>query len=126
MSNDLHCYHCGTSLERLPLPLGRRDECPECERSLHVCRMCVYYDPHESTKQCTEDDAEEVKDKKAANFCEYFKPDPSAFEPSGYDAEQQAARELDSLFGDESSSETPSASDARDEALKDAEALFKK
>jgi hypothetical protein len=97
---DLYCYHCGQSLAKLSLPLGRRDECPSCSRQLHVCLMCVHYDVRETTKQCREDDAEEVRDKAKANFCEYFSPNPAAFDPSALTAERRARNELDALFGD--------------------------
>ena len=69
---DVVCWRCGTGLEQLSLPLSRLDECPECVVHLHVCRMCKNFDPA-ITKSCSEDDAEEVRDKQAANFCDYFK-----------------------------------------------------
>lgn len=87
--------------------------------------MCIHYDPREATKQCHEDDAEEVNDKMAANFCEYFKPNPEAFDPTGFDAEQRAAQELESLFADDTST-AAATPDASEEALRDAEALFRK
>ncbi len=97
-SNDLGCWRCGASLAKLTLPLSRLDECPECSMPLHVCRMCVHYDPTVA-RQCREDDAEEVKEKERPNFCDYFRPSVTAFESSAIDAERKAREELDSLFG---------------------------
>ena len=79
MAHDLRCYRCGESLAALTLPLARLDECPKCHVHLHVCRMCERYAPRKP-KGCSEDDAIEVRDKKAANFCDYFKPTPRAFD----------------------------------------------
>jgi hypothetical protein len=45
MTHAIACFRCGASLAALSLPLSRRDECPECTASLHVCRMCRHFDP---------------------------------------------------------------------------------
>ena len=131
MSQRLSCYRCGYSLDALPLPLGRRDECPSCVAELHVCRMCLMYDPREPTG-CTEEDALEVLDKAHANFCDYFKPNPDAHSPGLMQAHNRAASELAALFG-----EAPpdggqravragaTAAEDEDEALSRAEDLFK-
>ena len=104
MRELLFCYRCGHSLETLPLPLGRRDECPNCVAELHVCRMCLLYDPREPTG-CSEEDALEVFEKERANFCDYFKPDPDAYSPGLVEAQSRAESQLASLFGDERASE---------------------
>ena len=70
---SLNCWHCGESLTGIPLPFGRREECPKCAASLHVCRLCEFYDKGTS-KDCREPVADEVSDKEAANFCDYFRP----------------------------------------------------
>ena len=97
MAHGLRCWRCGESLASLALPFGRVDECPKCHVHLHVCRMCVYYAPRKP-KGCSEDDAIEVRDKKAVNFCDYFKPSPSAFDSADQQAEQKAKSALDDLF----------------------------
>ena len=99
MAGQLLCYRCGASLQELPLPLGRLDECPACSVQLHCCRMCVYYDPR-VPRQCREDDAEDVRDKFTANFCDYFKPSPDAHDPRFAAADARARDALASLFGD--------------------------
>ncbi|HEY8519545.1 MAG TPA: hypothetical protein VIN61_05665 [Gammaproteobacteria bacterium] len=97
MPVELHCYRCGASLAKLSLPLSRRDECPQCRAELHVCRMCVNYDKR-WRRACREDDAEEVKDKEKANFCDYFKPSPNAYDPAEREAADAARAALDALF----------------------------
>ena len=98
--SELLCWRCGSSLAKLSLPLSRLDECPECSVHLHVCRLCEFYDPA-VTKACREDDAEEVRDKQAANFCDYFRPTGNAFDANLAGADDAARRQLDSLFGDD-------------------------
>ena len=97
MAHELRCYRCGESLAALSLPLTRLDECPKCRAQLHVCRMCERFAPR-LPKGCTEDDAPDVRDKKSANFCDYFRPSAKAYDPSELTAEQAAKAQLDALF----------------------------
>ena len=119
MADNLFCFRCGATLEKLSLPLSRRDECPECSIHVHVCRMCIYFDPV-VPKQCREDDAEEVTDKEKVNFCEWFKPSGDAFDPARAGQAVRAKSDLAALFSDE----TQSGSEP-DAATLDAEDLFK-
>lgn len=99
MSHAIACYRCGASLQGLSLPLSRRDQCPECWCELHVCKMCISFD-RQVPRQCREDGADDVTDKDRANFCDWFQPSETAFDPSRK-SEADAAREaLDALFGD--------------------------
>lgn len=86
--------------------------------------MCAHYDPAETSKQCTEDDAERVHDKVNANFCDYFEPSTTAFTGAGHSAEQKARAELEALFGTPSGDRGASKGTGGDDALKDAQALF--
>ena len=119
VANSLGCFRCGASLEALTLPIGRRDECPECAVHLHVCRMCIFFDP-QVPKQCREDDAEEVFEKEKVNFCEWYKPSADAFDPVRAREATEAKSALAALFGDEPD-EKPSANALQ----QDAEDLFK-
>ena len=95
---ELRCYRCGGSLAALSLPLARLDQCPACSVDLHVCRMCRHYAPAKPDA-CDEDDAIAVGNKTAANFCEWFVPDPGAFDGREQHADDAARRQLASLFG---------------------------
>ena len=100
MAHSIACYRCGESLAALSLPLSRQDQCPACSADLHVCRMCVHFDRN-VPRQCREDGAEDVTEKERSNFCDWFKPSDTAFDPSRK-AEADAAQDaLAALFGDD-------------------------
>lgn len=100
MTDKLACYRCGASLEALSLPLSRRDQCPGCGADLHVCKMCVNYDPR-VPRQCREDGAEDVTDKEKSNFCDWFEPSAAAFDPARKSEADAARAALAALFGDD-------------------------
>ncbi|MDJ0907860.1 MAG: hypothetical protein QNI99_01610 [Woeseiaceae bacterium] len=114
MTHSIACYRCGASLAALSLPFSRQDECPSCQNYLHVCRMCVFFDPA-VPRQCREDDAEDVTEKERLNFCDYFKPSETAFDGARKREADAAHAQLDALFGDgeapEPSSDTSAAED---------------
>lgn len=122
---QLRCYRCGHSLAALSLPLSRLEECPSCTVHLHVCRMCRNYAPRRPSG-CSEDDAPDVRDKTSANFCDYFKPSPSAFDPAPAAADARARADLDALFGGGAREAQQPPSDGGDPAIAIAEALFKR
>lgn len=83
--------------------------------------MCVFFDPAVA-EQCAEDDADEVKNKKGSNFCDYFKSGTDQFDPAPVAAENKAKNALGALFGDasEDADEQPGS-----DASNDAEDLFR-
>ena len=119
MDASLQCYRCGASLEALSLPLSRQDQCPDCFVYLHCCRLCTYFDPG-IPEQCREDDADEVKNKENANFCDYFRPNPTAHDSRYVREETQARSQLDALFGGADDGDG-----GTDDSLGAAEDLFK-
>ena len=124
MTETYVCWKCGGPLLDLLFPLPRHEECPHCQAQLHVCRMCIFFDSA-SAQQCREPVAELVSDKQRANFCGYFQINPHAFTAST-DQAVASGRELDALFGSESSeaaSETRSDESPVNEKLDE---LFKK
>ncbi|MBN1237076.1 MAG: hypothetical protein JXB36_01170 [Gammaproteobacteria bacterium] len=130
MADPLRCYRCGASLAELSLPLSRLDECPACRAELHVCRMCTHYSPR-LAEGCDEDDAPDVRDRAAANFCDYFRPDPHAYDSSAADPDAAARAQLEALFGDAPADGAEQAGpqehdDSNDAARRAAEALFRK
>lgn len=97
MSQDIACFRCGASLSALSLPFSRRDQCPQCGVDLKVCKMCCHFDPA-APEQCREDDAEDIKEKELANFCEWFTPSEKAFDPQRKSEADQALESLEALF----------------------------
>lgn len=93
----LTCWHCGTELEGVPLPIGRQEECPHCSSSLHVCRMCEFFD-RSASRMCREPMADEVTDKEHTNFCDYFRPRAGLTGSADEEAATSRAR-LEALFG---------------------------
>ena len=117
MASELVCWKCGASLRGLPLPLSRMAECPQCKAELHVCRMCQFFAAH-TTRQCSEIRAEEVIKKDQANYCDWFKPRPGAFDARAQTKAASSKSKLDALFGG------AAATDVKDPARDVAESLF--
>ena len=95
-ANTLVCWKCGESIAYLRPPIGRREYCKACKAELHVCRLCVEFD-RSYANQCREPIAEEVRDKERSNYCDFFKPRPSAFVAPSSDVET-AKTALQDLF----------------------------
>ncbi len=64
------CFKCGTVIEIEKV--SRRDECPQCGSDLRVCLNCAFYAASRSNA-CEEPQAEIVKDKDKANYCDFFR-----------------------------------------------------
>ena len=65
------CANCGKELS-IEGKVSRSDTCSFCHAYLRSCVNCVFYAPGYHN-ECKETQAELVSDKKASNFCEYFK-----------------------------------------------------
>jgi hypothetical protein len=79
-----HCHKCGWEWE-LHRPPGRSETCLRCQADLKVCLNW----------------AEEVAEKAAANFCEYFEMVRREYVARGEDNRETRARDaLKKLFGD--------------------------
>ena len=98
MTQTPTCWKCGTSLVEVPVPFPRIAECPACGGDLHVCRMCVFFDPG-VRRGCKEPVAEDVSDRERANFCGYFTVAHGLGPGADAGASHAARAELDSLFG---------------------------
>jgi hypothetical protein len=70
--SEVLCFHCKKKVPLL-VALGRKEECPFCRWDLHVCRNCEFFDS-QSYNECREPQAEVVREKERANFCDYFRP----------------------------------------------------
>ncbi len=90
----MNCFHCGRAIE-VKERVGFRDECPQCDRPLHVCRNCGFHEPG-LNNDCRETQAERVVEKDRANFCEYFIPSGAVRAQSS--SANAARANLESLF----------------------------
>ena len=117
MTHNIACFRCGASLAALSLPFSRQDACPSCHVHLHVCRMCLYFDPN-VPRQCTEDDAEDVTEKERLNFCDYYKPSDSAFDGAHKREADAAQAQLEALFGDGDAPEPTADTSAAEDLFK--------
>lgn len=117
MAALLVCWKCGAELRGVPLPLSRTAECPACKAELHVCRLCQFFDAR-TIRQCSEIRAEEIIKKDQANYCDWFKPRPNAYDVRAQAKATTAKSKLDALFG----GATPE--EAADPARAAAERLF--
>jgi hypothetical protein len=91
----MNCWHCGTEIDARER-IGFRAQCPSCDRDLHVCRNCEFYDPSYNN-QCRETSAERVVEKERFNFCEYFSPSHASTRKAPA-ATVSARDKLDALF----------------------------
>ena len=72
MINTIICWQCKNEIEP-PEKITRQTECPECSTPIKCCFHCRFYDK-DVFHQCVESQAEWVRYKEKANFCEYFQP----------------------------------------------------
>lgn len=97
---QFNCWKCNESIQ-LPAGarVGTRDTCPRCNADLHACRNCDFYDPSKNN-QCSEPQAEWVRDKEAANYCDYYRPNPTLLARGGRSGSpsESAKKKFDSLF----------------------------
>jgi hypothetical protein len=95
------CWKCKTNIEK-PEIITRSSDCPVCGASLRCCKNCIYFDVG-SHYDCHETVDELVKDKEAANFCDYFKAKiifSSDTNTSQADKISKARDAFAALFGD--------------------------
>ena len=72
-----------------------KDECFSCKTDLHVCIYCVFFDEGKSN-QCREPQADYVKERDRANYCEYFRfKETDGAKPSG---KEEAEKLFSRLF----------------------------
>ncbi len=97
-TETITCWRCGAVLDEALFPLRREEVCPACDADLHVCKLCLFYNPSVSDA-CDEPIAGAVTNKERANFCDYFKPAPGVHRERVAGAGAKARAELDALFG---------------------------
>lgn len=122
----IQCWKCGTTLRNLLLPFSRYEECSTCNADLHACISCKNYAPA-LADSCSEDRAEFVLDNEKANFCDFFKVNPKAYNKKDDAAAAAARASLAELFSEEAeaAAETASSPTAEaDKALAELKSLF--
>lgn len=71
--SEINCYSCQAPLDfEAGQKLARLEECSSCYASLHVCKMCRFFD-ETAYNGCSEPMAPRIVEKDKANFCEFFK-----------------------------------------------------
>jgi hypothetical protein len=92
------CHRCGGEIA-LSGKVSRLDSCTKCDSDLHVCLNCNFFDPF-APNQCREPQAELVRDKEKANFCDYFTPNQKrgASTPAGKSKTDEARDAFKNLF----------------------------
>lgn len=88
------CFKCKKELSP-GREIGRRDVCPFCSADLHCCLNCRFYD-RSASRQCREPQAELVREKDKANFCDFFVFGERAAAAGG--EAEKARTALDDLF----------------------------
>ncbi|MEX0963567.1 MAG: hypothetical protein WDZ52_05935 [Pseudohongiellaceae bacterium] len=122
----LQCWKCGTVLHNLLLPFSRYEECSTCNADLHSCLCCKHYAAN-LADSCREDRAEFVLEKDKANFCDFFRVNPKAYNKPDDAAAKEAKARLAELFGDETEPSRPEADSPvaeADKALTELKRLF--
>ena len=85
------CFKCGTIVELEKV--SRRDECRRCGTDLRVCLNCAFY-AESKANACTEPQAELVKEKDKANYCDFFRFKETQQKKSGKAEAEKAWNEL--------------------------------
>lgn len=92
MSVKIHCFSCQKELTFSDARIGFREECPHCRSDVHVCKNCHFYDV-KAYNECREPQADVVREKDRANYCEYFSPRQGASGVQDQAAKLKAAAE---------------------------------
>jgi hypothetical protein len=92
MAITLQCFSCHKELSFSDAKIGFREECMHCRADVHVCKNCNFYDP-KAYNECREPQADVVREKDRANYCEYFSPRAPGISPTDSKAALRAAAE---------------------------------
>lgn len=90
------CRLCGRQLE-IAANFRREEVCPHCGGYLHCCRNCHFFGG-DTSRGCKEPQAEEVRDKERANFCDFFRLAEGRAATAWRDEAAQARSRFESLF----------------------------
>lgn len=82
----MYCYNCQAEIVTSGR-IQRSEYCRHCYADLHCCLNCEHY----VADACREPQAEPVKDRAKANFCDYFTPRVTSSKST--DSSSEKARE---------------------------------
>ena len=96
--DEFMCWKCKEPIAE-GLAIFRSTQCSRCGASLHSCVNCRFYQPG-SHYDCHETIDEEVRDKEAANFCDYFSvnSNPASVENNFLEEQNKNRQAFNSLF----------------------------
>ena len=120
------CRQCGGSLAAVSRPIRHGARCPACRADLHVCRQCRHHAP-KVRGECDHEPVNRVIDKASANYCTYFRPARSAWRGDADAGRDRARDDLDELFGLEPVSQQSAAEKSREsvaDSRRELDALF--
>ena len=92
----MYCWKCKNEIEIVE-KIGRSEMCPKCSSHLHCCFNCKFYDKL-TYHECREPQAEWVKEKDSANFCDYFSPTKDKKENAKTLSKEEAEKRLRELL----------------------------
>jgi hypothetical protein len=95
-AKEFCCFRCGTPHE-FKERIGRGDSCTKCDADLRCCRNCRHYNAN-AHNQCNEPQAEWVREKDRANYCDYFEPRQGAAGSGTPSRSQDARARFEDLF----------------------------
>jgi len=93
------CPFCNADLTAVT-EVYRSSKCPSCGNDLKICRNCKFYDTS-AHWECRETIAERVGDKDSANFCDFFRFDPTKGPAADLSKKKAAKDAFGSLFKDD-------------------------
>jgi len=85
------CFKCKNPIDMESISF--REECRICKSDLHICLNCIFYDEGKANK-CRETQAEYVKEKDRANYCDYFRFKEEKEKKSGREDAENLWKEL--------------------------------
>lgn len=88
------CVFCQGEVEVIDR-VGVREDCPSCNRPLHCCLQCKFYDLG-SFHECRERAEYRIEDKDRVNYCDLFSFGRDAVEKVA--DKNKIKTELDALF----------------------------
>lgn len=95
-----YCQKCLNELEfvlEVGVMVGRLDTCDHCGAYLHCCKNCENYDPSRHN-QCKIPEADFIRDREEANFCNHFKMLDRDEAPEADDSVDKAKAALNEMF----------------------------